>query len=158
MKSFKIIALVGWMSIIFVMSNMPVETSWKLSGAVTSEVIESVDNNPTDIDQNNNKIMGFTKDEINMFVRKIAHMGEFFILFLLWYVVLIKEKNKNILLYSAIIAIFYAMTDEFHQLFVQGRTANIVDVGVDSIGVICGVFTIIIIKKITEVIQKKIEI
>jgi len=148
------------MSIIFAMSNMPVETSWKLSGVVTSEVIQSVDNSNeklTDTEGNEitNKIMGFTKDQINVFIRKIAHMGEFFILFLLWYVVLFKVKNKNIILYSAALAIFYAMTDEFHQLFVQGRTANIVDVGVDSMGVFCGVVAILIMKKIIEVMGKK---
>lgn len=144
------------MGIIFAMSHMPVESSWKLSGVVTSEVIQSVDsdNQSTDID-NSNKIMGFTKDQINVFIRKIAHMGEFFILFVLWYIVLVKDKNKNVLLHSAMIAIFYAMTDEFHQLFVQGRTANIVDVGVDSIGVICGVIMIILLKEIMKTLETR---
>ena len=154
-KYVKIIALVAWMSIIFMMSHMPVETSWKLSGAVTSEVIHSVDNdNQTDIDKNHNKIMGFTKDQINVFIRKIAHMGEFGVLFLLWYAVLV-GKNKNVLLYSAILSIFYAMTDEFHQLFVQGRTANWVDVVVDSVGVLGGVVFIVIVKKIVNMVETK---
>ena len=32
----------------------------------------------------------------------------------------------------------YAMSDEFHQRFVAGRTSRITDVGIDTLGVITG--------------------
>lgn len=33
-----------------------------------------------------------------------------------------------------IIAVFYAMTDEYHQTFVPGREGRLLDVGIDSVG------------------------
>ena len=35
-------------------------------------------------------------------------------------------------------AIFYANTDEFHQLFVPGRTGRLLDIGIDSCGALLG--------------------
>ncbi len=37
------------------------------------------------------------------------------------------------------IATAYACTDEFHQVFVSGRTPSVVDVGIDSLGAATGV-------------------
>ena len=34
--------------------------------------------------------------------------------------------------------IFYATTDEFHQLFVPGRTGRLLDIGIDSCGALLG--------------------
>ena len=44
------------------------------------------------------------------------------------------KNNKKLILYSMLICFLYACTDEFHQLFVYGRSAEIKDVLIDSFG------------------------
>ena len=48
------------------------------------------------------------------------------------------SKRKKIFV-SIIIGFIYAVTDEFHQFFIEGRSASIKDVAIDTLGVITGV-------------------
>ena len=52
-------------------------------------------------------------------------------------------KNKFRFLWSTLIGIAYAGGDEFHQSFIVGRGASISDVLIDSSGVITGIFIMI---------------
>ena len=58
---------------------------------------------------------------------------------------------------SFLIGLLYAISDEFHQLFSSGRTAKIMDVGIDSAGVIFGIFIVYIIIKIYKNVKTKKE-
>ena len=64
-------------------------------------------------------------------LRKLAHMAEFGLLWLLWWRAL---GYRNLALPTAI-AIGYAITDELHQTTVEGRHGSPVDVAIDSAGV-----------------------
>lgn len=67
---------------------------------------------------------------IDFILRKIAHITEYAILCFL----LIRAiKNKK---WAFLIAFLYAVSDEFHQLFIFGRHGTMRDVGIDSIGII----------------------
>jgi len=71
-------------------------------------------------------------------LRKIAHAMEFAILTLLLFRA-IKFSGagfKKAIVYAFILALFYAFSDEFHQLYVFGRQCSIKDVGIDSIGIL----------------------
>lgn len=71
----------------------------------------------------------------NFYVRKAAHMTEYFILFILVYRA-INEKFTIIkgLIFSLIFVFLYACTDEFHQSFIPERTASFRDVMIDTCG------------------------
>jgi len=71
-------------------------------------------------------------------LRKIAHMVEFGILCFLVVCALSKENLdiKKIIIYSIIFSLFYALTDEYHQTFIEGRQGTLRDVGIDSIGIL----------------------
>ena len=82
-------------------------------------------------------------------VRKAAHMSEYALLTL----TLIYGFYKNhypiqkIMIYSLIGTFLYACSDEFHQLFIPGRSGEFRDVMIDSTGGIMGiVFTTFIVK------------
>lgn len=79
---------------------------------------------------------------MNVPVRKMGHLGEYMILYVLTKFALDGTKN-GINKYSSIIAltlsILYAASDEWHQNFVTGRSASIRDVAIDSIGALMGV-------------------
>jgi len=63
--------------------------------------------------------------------RKLVHMSEFGLLWFLWDRAFDEQRPWL----AAAIAVGYAGTDEFHQLFVQGRHGTPVDVAIDAAGV-----------------------
>lgn len=78
-------------------------------------------------------------------VKKTAHLIEYFIFSLLIYRAFINTgtlKNKAIL-YSFSLAVFYAMTDEYHQSFTPGRGPAVRDVIIDAFGSGLAVFGLI---------------
>lgn len=74
-------------------------------------------------------------------LRKAAHITEYFILTVLLLRALKRNFNlKKALLWSTIIALIYAFSDEYHQTFIEGRFGDIKDVGIDSIGIILAIW------------------
>jgi VanZ family protein len=95
-----------------------------------------------------------TNLEQDFLLRKIAHMVEFAILTLLLYRAIKNEtgRTNKAIISSLIIALFYACSDEFHQLFVRGRHGSLKDVGIDSIGIF--IFSLMCYIKNRKVISK----
>ena len=78
---------------------------------------------------------------IHYFVRKCAHMTEYFLLALslqlplaAWCSRLLSMKKRIIAGFAA--TVLLAALDEFHQTFVPGRSGNFTDVCIDSVGAI----------------------
>jgi VanZ family protein len=67
--------------------------------------------------------------------RKLVHMAEYALLFVLWWRALrtVASPQRAIGLALAV-TIGYAATDEFHQTFVTGRHGSPIDVAIDSVG------------------------
>lgn len=64
-------------------------------------------------------------------LRKLAHMAEYGLLFLLWR----RAMPERPTWVAAAIAVAYAVTDELHQSTVEGRHGTPVDVAIDAVGV-----------------------
>ncbi len=74
-------------------------------------------------------------------IRKAAHFTEYAILCFLFYRAFRKSTKftvKEILSMALVLTIVYALTDEYHQTFVAGRTGKPFDIGVDSLGAVFG--------------------
>jgi len=74
----------------------------------------------------------------DLIFRKIAHMAEFFILAYLFfqaYRSLGVNKGKS-LLFALVFSFAYAGFDEWHQTNVAGRVGSMVDVAVDTLGIL----------------------
>ncbi|MDP3963837.1 MAG: VanZ family protein [bacterium] len=72
-------------------------------------------------------------------LRKIAHAGVYAMLaFLLFRALRDGQRmdTKKALLWASALALGYAFSDEFHQLYVPGRHGRLRDVGIDTIGII----------------------
>ena len=67
----------------------------------------------------------------DLVLRKLAHMAEYGLLFLLW----LRALGTNHGLAAAAVTLAYAATDELHQSFVEGRNGTPVDVLIDAAGV-----------------------
>ena len=132
------IILIAWMIFIFYMSNQPADVSNGQSDFVLNLVETlgiSISNNYVDI--------------AVTIIRKGAHFTEYLILSLLYFNVLRMYINKNkALIYSIGLSFIYAGTDEFHQLFVEGRAGRFTDVLIDTSGAATGSIIVLIIKNL----------
>ena len=63
-------------------------------------------------------------------------------------------KNKWKVISSSLFCIAYAGIDEWHQLYVPGRSGMLRDVYIDSLGVIVGVLVTLLIVKMIQAIRK----
>jgi VanZ family protein len=78
--------------------------------------------------------LGFTLED------KVYHFIEYsifsYLLFLTFYRSKTDFLKKNLFLFSSLIGIIYAYSDEFHQRFVPGRTYDLYDFAADCLGII----------------------
>ena len=66
-----------------------------------------------------------------------------------------KLDYKKQVIFSGLLGVIYAISDEIHQLFIPGRGGRVQDVCIDSIGVFLGIFILSFIIKIIEVVKSR---
>jgi VanZ family protein len=73
-------------------------------------------------------------------LRKLAHIGVYAGLTVLLYLALQQHTDRtwHAWLLAVLLAIAYALSDEWHQTFVHGRQGSYRDVGIDMIGIAAG--------------------
>lgn len=147
------ILMLIWMAVIFTFSAKPgdesEEQSIKAGMAVCHVFVSDFDN----LQEHEQVKMA---QEIDYPVRKTAHATEYAVLagFALGAVTAGCIGWKNVLAAISIAAI-YASTDEFHQLFVPGRSGRVTDVLIDVCGAIAGILIIWGISKAVAACRKK---
>ena len=135
-KIFIWILVVLWMGVIFYFSSMDSDASTdKSRGIITStKIIEKYEEKKTE--EEKEEILKTT----DIIVRKIAHGFEYLTLSIL-VCFLVSEYSlniKKILIISIIVCLLYSISDEIHQLYVPGRSCELMDVFIDNIGVSLG--------------------
>ncbi|WP_027626167.1 VanZ family protein [Clostridium lundense] len=181
-KIISIILCLFWMGLIFYNSSNTGLESNKKSYQILNDikiiyhkVEDKVKNNSTKVYENNineekkkvnnvvekkitkskNEDNKYSRNEkFNLFLRKNAHAFEYLILAMLlgnaFYSFRIKPEDA--IIYILFICLFYAVTDEYHQLFVKGRTSSIQDVLIDFTG---GVFGMVLYYKFRKMKLKR---
>jgi VanZ family protein len=87
-----------------------------------------------------NNILHLENTELlEMIIRKFAHLFEYTILGVLTINCSNNFKIKNYILLAIIFCLFYAISDEIHQIFIPGRNGNIKDVLIDTAGSFTGI-------------------
>ena len=99
------------------------------SGDESRELSDSLLNNVFNLDAT----LIFT-----LIIRKCAHMLEYAVLCMLTANALKNSGDKKWEIPSVIITLFYAFTDEIHQMLVPGRAGKTYDVAVDFAGIVIG--------------------
>ena len=125
-KILNISLLIIWMIFIFVMSSFSATESTNQSNIIVT-IISST------INISNPHLLTVT-------IRKLAHLIEYLILGILSYNVF-KKSNKNIHI-STLVCFLYAISDEIHQIFIPGRSGQITDILIDTIGALIGIIII----------------
>ena len=134
------ILIVLWMSVIFCLSNQPAIDSTELSDGFISNTIGNVYkffNKNISSDELNEIKVKYTHP-----VRKMAHFTIYMILGIL-VTLLVREYNVSFnkcLSISLLVCLLYSISDEVHQLFVIGRSGEILDVLIDTSGSFIGIF------------------
>ena len=110
------------MGIIFWLSSRTADESSAQSGALLEWLISLFGDNI------------FT----DFIVRKLAHFLEFTGLSLLFNIALYQTKKRKMLITATALTSIYAVSDEVHQLFVEGRSCQISDWVIDTAGALLG--------------------
>ena len=123
-KHINILLVLIWMAFIFTMSSFNATESSNQSNFIVNIIVNIFNINNIEL--------------VSIIIRKLAHFTEYLILGLLTYN-LINNHNKKTYI-AIIICILYAISDEIHQIFVPGRSCQILDMTIDSIGSITGIY------------------
>lgn len=139
-----------WMGVIFYLSHQPGTQSAQLSGSITEKIVEVLER------QVPRAAERMDVQSFHFFIRKNAHFIAYFILsILVFYPMRNLSKFYPQLdkpyIYTFLFCVFYAMTDEFHQLFIPGRAGQLRDVCIDGLGAI----TALVLLKIKNVFVEK---
>ncbi|RGO22913.1 VanZ family protein [Dorea sp. OM02-2LB] len=86
-------------------------------------------------------------DHIEFYVRKAAHMTEYFLLAIAvsFPLYVYGLRGFPLLLFAGLICVGFACGDEYHQSFVDGRGPSVRDVCIDSVGVFFGIMLVRIV-------------
>lgn len=149
-KTVKAILIVIWMIVIFNFSNQGGTKSSGTSSKVTKIIINVI---TKDKEEPNKQTM----ERIEKVVRKGAHYTIYTIggLLIMNYAYSMEKTKKQKILGSLLFGAFYAGTDELHQYFVPGRSAQITDVGLDTLGVLTGIYIFLGVIALIEKLFRK---
>ena len=126
------VLLIMLLLVIFLFSNQTANKSQSTSDKVASgivDIVETVTKNEIKKDKRESII-----ENTRFLVRKTAHFTLYFVLGIIVYLLFTSYGVKKIVFYSIIFCFLYACGDEIHQLFLDGRTAKILDVCIDTCG------------------------
>lgn len=129
-KYYRWLPSVLWMGFIFFLSHQEAGSSSQLSSGITKTLYNVI-----------NSVLPWLDLELAFFhflVRKGAHFNAYLILGLLLAKAM-KPDDRKAYFSVLLLCIFYAMSDEFHQTFVSGRSGEVRDVLIDSTGSLTGI-------------------
>lgn len=118
--------VVAWMVLIFILSHESADGSSARSDMLVGIL----------------QTLGFegSTDTLSSIIRKTAHVTAYAILgaLIVWAFSVHRRVTRRLILLSIIVAGVYAISDEIHQAFIPGRSAEIRDVLFDTAGAMIG--------------------
>ena len=144
------------MGLIFYLSSQNAEISSKTSGSVIESVADIIYPGFSDMSASEqDEIIG----AFQFIARKTAHFSLYAVLGALAFLSVVsyrKLKYRFRVLISAGICLFYAASDEFHQLFIAGRSAEIRDICIDFCGSVLAIGVLALLSRCIKRIYKNI--
>lgn len=144
------------MGLIFYLSSQNAEISSKTSGSVIETVADIIYPGFSDMSASQqDEIIG----AFQFVARKMAHFSLYAVLGALAFLSVVsyrKLKYRFRVLISAGICLFYAASDEFHQLFIAGRSAEIRDICIDFCGSVLAIGVLALLSRCIKRIYKNI--
>ena len=138
---------------IFNFSNQDGKASSRLSKKVARKIVDVFPYTKNLSEKTKNKIVEKTQP----IIRKGAHLSIYTLvgIFIMSFISTYKIHLKYKFLISILVGLVYASSDEIHQSFIPGRTASIIDVGIDTAGVFLGIILVLIIISVYKALTEK---
>lgn len=136
--SISVIFAVICMIVIFRFSSQNCADTNSVSYGVTSKLASIIF---SEYDQLNAENQNLLTEQLNHFVRKMAHFSLYFILGFMTSLSVFLAVHKYIKSFAAGVTVcfIYGSLDEIHQIYVPGRTPLVRDVIIDTAGGVCGI-------------------
>lgn len=149
---------VAWMAAIFGFSANDAKESTVQSHAVTEIIIRIFNRSFDDMSEAEQEALISRYDGI---VRKIAHFVAYAALGFLVYLSIMSSpflsfiNKQRAAAFSFPLCVIFAVTDEYHQTFVDGRAGQLSDILVDSGGILFGVLFAVLITVLLERLSQR---
>lgn len=150
-----IILTIIWIAIIFSFSLQPGDTSSQISSGFGKWLLDvfvpglvgKLESMPTEL-----------LERMHFLLRKCAHFSEYFVLGILMRQSILQTGIRHKLIVAFVGCVMVASIDETIQRFVSGRSGQIADVILDSVGALCGIcFVVLMGKMIRRMKQSRTE-
>ena len=140
LKPLSFLPALGMMYLIYTFSAQSGMESGRLSLWISTKLV-SLANRVFDLGLNVGQLAAYA-DAIHFYVRKLAHVSEYFLLAVSVALPLYVYRLRGFLLVlvAGLFCVAFAGLDEYHQSFISGRSPSIRDVGIDSIGIFFGIY------------------
>lgn len=127
-----------WVIIIFRFSSDSGEVSLGKSQVIVERVEQAIETG-----------LPVKPERLHLFIRKAAHVLSYFVLTLVLIIAFKTSKKKypKLLLNAWIVATLIAATDELYQRTIPGRSGELRDVLIDSIGIISALLGAYLVEK-----------
>lgn len=149
------LSVIVWMGVIFWFSAQNASDSAELSGQTVRKLVQFFVRDFNDLPEH---VQYDMVKNLEHLVRKAAHVTVFFILGILVTMALLQHEIKKRFQAALLICVLYAVSDEVHQIFVDGRGAQIVDVFIDSCGALAGICLVLLISRMNLIKMRITEI
>ena len=136
-KIIKIILVISCMVTIFILSNDTAEKSSKKSSKLIVNIGETLTRKKFTEKEKKKYIKKYSH-----LVRKTAHLIAYLVLGFLIASLLSEYMaiNKRLIVISILLTMSYSILDEIHQTFIVGRSGEIKDVIIDTLGGVVGTY------------------
>ena len=150
LRGILLILLLWTFAMIFGFSSQNAEQSGGLSKKITQNLVNKI---PNIEEQKQEQIM----DRMEKVIRKIAHFSIYTLVgfLLMAFVSTYNIPEKTRIISSLLVGMIYASSDEIHQRFVAGRSAQVTDVMLDTLGVLFGILILMLVLQIADRKKKK---
>lgn len=127
------VMVVVTMATIFYFSHQPAKKSSKTSHTIAKKIVNTVSKNKTVKEKKK------LEKKVNDSLRTLAHFSLYFLLGLFLISAMImsfghKKSFVYLFVLTMILILMYALSDEYHQSFIPGRSAQFIDIAVDFSG------------------------
>lgn len=146
-KAIKLILILVWMGFIFSFSNDNATVSTRKSDGVIVKSVQFFMGRQLN-DKEKEKI-------VNMLVVPVRKGAHFMVYLILGLLILSFINEFSVVQYKAlllaiVLSFLYACSDEVHQLFIPGRSGEVLDVIIDTTGAFVGCFLYLGVNKISN--------
>ena len=143
-KVFSWLLVVLWMALIFMLSAQPAGQSASLSGGIIRRILEWTASGFAGYEP---AVQAAVIESFQEVVRTSAHFLAYFVLGCLCMLAISWHGFKMIerMVLSMAACVIYAVSDEVHQIFIAGRSAQFSDLCTDALGAALGILTAFLI-------------